>query len=114
MNEIALLVIRVLAGGALVAAFSVLSDALKPKMFSGLFAGAPSVATISLLVTGIAMGPAKETKSAMGMIAGAIGLVAYGILAALLVKHLNAAVGSLLAWVAWVIPAGALYWYFLR
>ena len=114
MNDLPLLVVRVLAAGALVAGFSVLSDALKPKMFSGLFAGAPSVATVSLLVTALAMGPSKEMKYSAGMIAGAAGLVAYSLLAALLVKHLNAAVGSLLAWAAWVVPATLVFWLFLR
>ncbi len=51
MNDIVLLVVRVLAGGTLVVAFAMISDAVKPKMFSGLFSGAPSVATASLLVT---------------------------------------------------------------
>ena len=114
MKDLPLLVVRVLAGGALVAGFSVLSDALKPKMFAGLFAGAPSVATVSLLVTAVSMGPAKEAKYSAGMIAGAVGLAAYSLLAALLVKHLNAAVGSLLAWAAWVVPAAILFWLFLR
>jgi uncharacterized membrane protein (GlpM family) len=114
VKDLPLLVIRVLAGGLLVAGFSVLSDALKPKMFSGLFAGAPSVATVSLLVTAVATGPAKEKELSAGMIAGAIGLVAYGLVAALLVKHLNAAVGSVLAWTAWVVPAAILFWLFLR
>ena len=114
MKDIALLAIRVTAGGALVAAFAVLGDALKPKMFAGLFSAAPSVATVSLLVTGLAMGPSKDQKYALGMIAGAVGLVFYSLAAALLVKHLKAVVGSIVAWAAWVIPAGAIYWVFLR
>ena len=94
MKDVLLLAVRVLAGGALVAAFAMLGDTLKPKMFAGLFSGAPSVATVSLLITGLAMGPAKDSKYALGMIAGAIGLVFYGLLAALLVKHLQAVAGS--------------------
>ena len=39
------------------AAFAVLGDTLKPKMFAGLFSAAPSVAMVSLLVTGLATGP---------------------------------------------------------
>src|SRR5205807_1800795 len=76
MNDIALLVVRVLLGGTLVVAFALLSDALKPKTFAGLFSGAPSVATASLLVTGLATGAAKDEKYAMGMIGAAISLVA--------------------------------------
>ena len=113
-KDVVLLAIRVVAGGALVAAFAMLGDTLKPKMFAGLFSAAPSVATVSLLVTGLASGPAKEAKYTTGMIAGAIGLVAYSMVAALLVRHLNAVVGSVLAWVAWLVPAAVVYWAFLR
>jgi hypothetical protein len=105
MRDLPLLLIRVLTAGALVAAISVLVDTLKPKMFAGLFAAAPSVATVSLLVTGLATGAAKDSLSARGMIAGAIGLVCYSFVAAVLIKHLQAVAGSVLAWVAWVVPA---------
>ena len=114
MKDFLLLAVRVLAGSCLVVAFAMLSDTLKPKMFSGLFGGAPSVATASLLVSGLAMGPAKDEKYGTGMIAGAIGLVAYSLAAALAVKHLGAVAGSIVAWIAWVVPAAALYWFFLR
>lgn len=114
MKDVVLIGIRVLAGGALVAGFAVLGDTLKPKMFAGLFSAAPSVATASLLVSGLAMGPAKDASYASGMIAGAIGLVFYSVAAALLVKHLQAVAGSILAWVAWLVPAAIAYWLFLR
>jgi uncharacterized membrane protein (GlpM family) len=114
MREFALLVVRVLAGGALVATIAVVADALEPKMFAGLFAGAPSVATISLLVTGLSMGPAKDGNLAAGMIAGAVGLVFYALAAAFLVRHLKAVAGSVLAWAAWLVPAAAAYLAFLR
>jgi hypothetical protein len=114
MKDIALLAVRVVAGGALVAAFAVLGDTLKPKMFAGLFSAAPSVATVSLLITGLAMGPAKDQLYARGMIAGAVGLVFYSVAAAFLVKHLKALAGSILAWVAWLVPAVTAYWTFLR
>ncbi|HKC19321.1 MAG TPA: DUF3147 family protein [Candidatus Dormibacteraeota bacterium] len=114
MKDLPLLVIRILAGGAFVAGFAMLGDTLKPKMFAGLFSGAPSVATVSLLVTGIAMGPAKVSMYATGMIAGAVGLVVYSLAAAYLMEHLNALVGSALAWVAWLVPAGIVYAVFLR
>jgi uncharacterized membrane protein (GlpM family) len=114
MKELPLLVVRVLLGGALVAGFAIVADALKPKMFAGLFAGAPSVATISLVVTGLSMGAAKDAKLASGMIAGAIGLLFYALAAAFLVKHMKAVAGSVLAWAAWLLPAGAVYLVFVR
>ena len=109
-----MLVVRVVAGGAIVSAFAILSDTLKPKMFSGLFSAAPSVAIVSLLFTGWAMGDARDAKYATGMIAGAIGLVFYSFAAAFLVKHMRAVLGTVLAWAAWAIPAGLVYVAFVR
>jgi len=114
MKDVPLLAVRVIAGGALVVAFAMLSDTLKPKTFAGLFSAAPSVATASLLVSGLATGPAKDQKYAWGMIAGAIGLVFYSLAAAFLVKQLGAFAGSIVAWAAWIIPAALIYWLFLR
>ena len=114
MKDIVLLAVRVLAGGALVVAFAMLSDVLKPKMFSGLFGAAPSVATASLLVSGLADGAGKDVKYAVGMLAGAIGLIVYSSAAAFAVKHLGAVPGSISGWVAWLIPAAAVYLVFLR
>lgn len=114
MKEVVLLAVRVLAGGALVVAFAMLGDALKPKMFAGLFGAAPSVATASLLVSGLAMGAAKDERYASGMIAGAIGLIVYSAAAALAVRHLGSIFGTIVAWVAWIVPAAAVYLVFLR
>jgi len=114
LSDLALLAIRVIAGGALVVAFAMVSDALKPRMFAGLFSAAPSVATASLLVSGLASGAAKDARYASGMVAGAVGLVLYSLAAAYLVERLGAAAGSTVAWVAWIIPSFALYWLWLR
>jgi uncharacterized membrane protein (GlpM family) len=51
--------------GLFVAVLSHLSSALKPKMFAGLFAGAPTVATINLLLTGLEK-PAAAQQGATG------------------------------------------------
>lgn len=109
-----LLGLRVVAGGALVVAFAMLADRLKPKMFAGLFGAAPSVATAGLIVNGLAMGAARDSKYATGMIAGTVGLLFFSIAAALLVKHLGAVAGSGLAWLAWAVPAFAVYWLGMR
>jgi hypothetical protein len=114
LRDILLLGLRVVAGGTLVVAFAMLGDVLKPKMFAGLFGAAPSVATASLLVSGLAMGASRETQYATGMIAGAVGLVVYSAAAAFTVRHLGAVAGSVVAWIAWLVPAAAIYWVFLR
>jgi uncharacterized membrane protein (GlpM family) len=114
LKELLLLAIRVVAGGAMVVAFAMLSDTLKPRTFAGLFSAAPSVATASLLVSGLADGASKDSRYAAGMIAGSIGLVLYSAAAALFVKYVGAAAGSAIAWVAWAVPALGLYWLFMR
>jgi hypothetical protein len=114
LNDILLLGVRVVAGGALVVAFAMLADMLKPKMFAGLFGAAPSVATASLLVSGLAMGASKDTRYATGMIAGAVGLVVYSTAAAFAVKHLGSIAGSIAAWGTWAVTAAGVYLVFLR
>jgi hypothetical protein len=47
------------------------------------------------------------------MVAGAVGMVAYCTAAAFLVRRFGAVTGSMLAWVAWAIPALGLYWFWL-
>ena len=114
MSDVILLAARVLAGGALVVAFAMISNAAKPRMFSGLFSGAPSVAIASLLVTGLATGAQKDEKYATGMIAGAIGLVVFAVVAALVVKRFGSIWGSSIAWIGWLATAGAIYLVFVR
>jgi hypothetical protein len=106
--------LKVLAGGVLVAAFSALGDVLKPKAFAGLFAAAPSVALASLAVTLLTAGPAKAAISSRGMVAGAVGMVAYCAAASILVKRFGAVAGSVVAWVFWVIAALLVFWFLLR
>jgi hypothetical protein len=48
------------------------------------------------------------------MLAGAVGLVVYSVAAAFAVKHLGSVAGSIVAWAAWIVPAWAVYWFFLR
>ena len=106
--------LKVLAGGTLVAGFSALGDALKPKAFAGLFAAAPSVALASLVVTLLTTGPSKAAISSRGMVAGAVGMVAYCTAASVLVNRFGAGVGSVVAWVFWIVAAVLVFWFFLR
>jgi Protein of unknown function (DUF3147) len=43
--------VRFIAGGAIVSAFAIIGDVLKPKSFAGLFGAAPSVALAALVMT---------------------------------------------------------------
>lgn len=91
-------------------AFALLSDVLKPKAFSGLFSAAPSVALASLSLTTAMMGSTKAAQSALAMVAGAIGLIVFCVVAALLEKKTGAIAGSAVAWVSWMVAAGIAFW----
>jgi hypothetical protein len=106
--------LKALVGGTMVVAFSALGDTLKPRAFAGLFAAVPSVALASLIVTILTSGPAKAAVASRGMIAGAVGMVAYCIGASALVKRFGAGVGSALAYVFWIVPSVLVYWFFVR
>ena len=106
--------LKSLFGGILVVVFSGLGDILQPKSFAGLFGAAPSVAVASIFITVVTSGASKAAVSSRGMIAGAVGMVVYCVAASLLVRRFGALGGSLLAYLAWIVPAFAVYWSLLR
>ena len=73
--------IRFLVGGAVVSAFAIISDLLKPKSFAGLFGAAPSVALATLGLTVAKEGSSYAATEARSMMAGAIAFFAYSSLA---------------------------------
>ena len=105
-------IIRFVAGGFLVSAFSLVSDVLKPKTFAGLFGAAPSVALASLTL--IVLMQDKETAAieARSMIIGAIALLFYAsfVSYAILRFKLPALAVSLPALLLWLTAATGL-WY---
>jgi Protein of unknown function (DUF3147) len=74
MGEI---ILRVVLGGAVVSAFALLGDLLKPKSFAGLFGAAPSVALATLTLTVIQHGRAYASVEARSMVLGAIAILVY-------------------------------------
>ena len=66
MGQLWLLLLRGLLGGALVVAFAVIAEVVKPKLFSGLFSAAPSIAIAGLLVTAYATKPEQAGQAALG------------------------------------------------
>jgi uncharacterized membrane protein (GlpM family) len=71
------LCIRFVVGGALVSLFALLGDTFSPKSFAGLFAGAPSVALASLVLTLHRNGAAYAALEARSMVLGAAAFVVY-------------------------------------
>src|SRR6185437_6480654 len=71
------LLIRFLIGGAVVSAFSVVGDVVRPKSFAGIFGAAPSVALATLALTLHKQGAAYAATEARSMSVGAIALLIY-------------------------------------
>lgn len=91
-----------------------ITDVLKPKKFAGLFSAAPSVAIASLALTAVQMSAEKASQSALAMVAGAIGMIAFCLVAALLEKKAGAIVSAGVAWVSWLATAALVFWVFLQ
>jgi hypothetical protein len=110
MTQAAELALRGLAGGTLVVISALISEAVSPKAFAGLFAAAPTVAVASLCVILATEGPATARQSVTGMVVGGIAMVGCCILAAVTIPRIQALRGSLAAWAGWIAVDLALYW----
>jgi urea transporter len=71
------LVIRFLVGGLIVSLFAMLSDALRPKSFAGLFGAAPSIALATLGLTVLKNGRAYAAAESRSMMLGALAFLTY-------------------------------------
>lgn len=95
------ILIRAAAGGLLVLAFALISEAVKPKRFAGLFSAAPAVAIAGLVVT-LATSPSTDARDAsLGMLAGSAGMLAYSVAVVGLLRGRNSQLASAIAMVAW-------------
>lgn len=110
MQQVGVLALRALAGGTLVVVFSLISTVVRPKAFAGLFASAPSVAVASLAVTVLFEGAAAARRSSIGMVVGAIGMVACCTVAVGAIPRLKSLGGSILAIGGWAVVGLGLYW----
>ncbi|HLJ02361.1 MAG TPA: DUF3147 family protein [Solirubrobacteraceae bacterium] len=107
MHELLILSIKGLAGGLLVVAFAVLSEALEPKRFAGLFSAAPAVAIASLSVVLLDKGHHDAHQDAVGMIAGSAGMIAYAACVISLLRRMKASHAAFAGLTSWVLFAGA-------
>lgn len=110
------IIIRFIVGGAVVSAFAVIGDVLKPKTFAGIFGAAPSVALATLGLTFALHGPAYASKEGLSMMAGALALIVYSlVLGWLLLRHrTNATVTAGASMVAWLAVALGVWGIVLR
>jgi uncharacterized membrane protein (GlpM family) len=104
MNEI---VIRFLIGGLVVSIFAMISDALRPKSFAGLFGAAPSVALATLGLAFSKHGGNYVAIEGRSMILGSIALAAYSfVVCQLLIRaEWSALKATLAALAVWLVAA---------
>jgi Protein of unknown function (DUF3147) len=104
-------IVRFLVGGAVVSAFAMLGDLLRPKSFAGLFGAAPSVALATLGIAVYRHGAGYAATQSHSMIVGAIALGVYAVVVCQLLMRarLRAAPATLLSLVVWLIVALGLW-----
>lgn len=108
MSDVVTVLLKGVAGGSLVLAFSVLSEILQPKRFAGLFSAAPAVAIAGLAIALVTKGASDAHQSTVGMLAGCLGMLCYALAVVRLLRSdraLTSATGGLLAW---IVPTAAL------
>ena len=105
MHQVVILATKGLAGGCLVVVFALVSEALEPKRFAGLFGAAPAVALAGLVIVLLDKGTHDAHEDAVGMLAGCAGMIAYAAAAVTLLRRLTATRAAATALVAWVVPA---------
>jgi uncharacterized membrane protein (GlpM family) len=101
VHDVAIILIKGLVGGLLVLAFALLSEALTPKRFAGLFGAAPAVALAGLAIVLLDKGAHDAHQEAVGMLAGAGGMVVYALVVITLLRRLPANRAALSALGAW-------------
>ena len=97
------LVIRFFVGGLVVSLFAMVSDALRPKSFAGLFGAAPSIALATLGLTIHKNGHAYAALESRSMMLGAVAFLVYAAsvswaLRRYRVSALGASIGLLPVW----------------
>jgi len=110
------LVLRFLIGGAVVSAFAIVADLLKPRGFAGLFGAAPSVALATLALTTAHDGSAYAAVECHSMLVGAVALGLYAWAVGRLVgrRHMETLPATLYGIMIWFAAAFGMFWGFLR
>ncbi len=110
------LVLRFFIGGLVVSAFAVIGDILKPKTFSGILGGAPSVALATLGLTFAKHAPDYVSAEGRSMMAGAVAFFGYTLLVTWLLDrhHWPAWLAAVASWSLWLVIAFGLWGALLR
>jgi hypothetical protein len=107
---------RFLVGGAVVSAFSLCGDVLRPKSFAGLWGAAPSVALASIGMTVKQHGAAYVAVESRSMAVGAIAFLCYAYATGQLLKrfHVKALTVAILAMPIWFAVSFGGLWLLMR
>ena len=105
------LLLRFVIGGLVVSAFSLISEALKPQTFAGVFGAAPSVALATLGLTFILKPASDVAKEGHAMLAGAVALFVYCLLVSGLFYRFahHPVAEATLPWLPWFAVAFGLW-----
>jgi hypothetical protein len=104
---------RFIVGGAIVSAFAIIGDLLKPKSFAGLFGAAPSVALATLALTVASDGASYAATESRSMMAGAIAFFIYASLVSwtMMRYKFRAILVTLASVPIWLGVAGGIYYF---
>jgi hypothetical protein len=109
-------VLRFLIGGAVISAFALLGDVLRPKSFAGLFGATPSIALATVGMTIARHGKDYAATEARSMVLGAIAFCVYAYLVsqALVRCRRSTMATTLVLLPVWLGVSLGLYWTLLR
>jgi Protein of unknown function (DUF3147) len=107
--DLVTILLKGIAGGVLVVLFALLGEVIRPRNLAGITSGAPSVAAAGLVVTLLSSGAMMAWNLSLGMIAGAVGLVAWCLVGADAVKRFGGLKGSVATTAVWFVVALSLW-----
>ncbi len=110
------LILRFFIGGLVVSAFAVVGDILKPKDFSGILGGAPTVALATLGLTFAKHAADYVSAEGRSMMAGAAAFFCYTLLVTYLLarRRWPAWLAAGASWSLWLVIAFGLWGALLR
>ena len=102
------LILRFFIGGVVVASFAAIGELFRPKTFSGIFGGAPSVALATLALTVVKQPAGYVATEGAAMMLGAVALGVYALLVGWVLdkkRGWSAWAPALGAWCVWAVVA---------
>ena len=110
------LLLRFLIGGSVVSLFSLFGDVLKPKSLGGVFAGAPTIALATIVLTANKNGTHYVALEGRSMMAGAVAFFAYACVVSFVLMRFKPSTTKCasLAMPVWAVVAFAFWILWLR